>query len=82
MRNNKLTLKPKGRIVEEGNSSRNIRTTARKYRVQPTQIRKWRENYSKIKELGILKPNNVTIHSGTNPYNQELGDKVYNWVAA
>ena len=48
MRNNKITLNQKRTIVDEAEAIGNIKKTARKWKVQPCQIRKWRVNYLQI----------------------------------
>ena len=50
MRTTKLTLTLKIEAVEFLEQCGNVRKTAGKFRVQPCQIRKWRQNYLKVKE--------------------------------
>ena len=47
----KLSLSQKVEIVEAAQASGNIRQTARKYKVQPSQIRRWRSNIQEITQL-------------------------------
>ncbi len=64
MPNNKLTLIRKLRAVEELKRTGNVGGTARKFHVQPKQIRDWRKNYAKIKEIAEKSPCKVTINCG------------------
>ena len=49
MRNNKISLSRKLEILHFAENSGNLRNTARKFKVQPSEIRQWRKNIEEIK---------------------------------
>ena len=63
-RNAKITLIRKVNTVEKSIESRNVKATARESNIQPCQLRNWRINYSKIKELAEQSPHKLTLHPG------------------
>ena len=72
MRTTKLTLSLKVEAVEFIEQCGNVRKTARKFKVQPCQIRKSRENYFKIKEEQEKNPRKLTVDTGTSVENPNL----------
>ena len=58
MRTTKLTLTLKMEAVEFIEQCGNVRETPRKLKVQPYQIRKWRESYLKINKKARKIPDN------------------------
>ena len=56
MRATKLTLTLKMEALEFIEQCGNVRETARKLKVQPYQVRKWRESYLKINEKSRKNP--------------------------
>ena len=80
MRTTKLTLTLKMEAVEFLEQCENIRKTARKFKGRPCRIRKWPENYLKIKEDQEKNPRKLTVHSGTSVENPNLAESSYDWV--
>ena len=72
MRNNKISLSRKLEILQFAENSGNIRNTARKFRVQPSQIRQWRKNIEEIKLQAENSPGKLTLNYGPKLENQEL----------
>ena len=77
-RNFKLSLKAK--IVKEAEDSGNLRQTARRYKIQPVQIRIWRKNIEEITLLSEKSPKKLTLNKGKKSNNQELENEVYSWI--
>ena len=80
MRNNKTTLVKKLLAVEEAELTGNVRKTARKFKVQPSQIRRWRRDLQKIKEKNDESPKKLTVNSGRKVQNEDLEKNLYDWV--
>ena len=80
MRSKKLTLARKLRILEHARSTNNIRATARLFKVQPSQIRRWRANMANIEVAAKENPKVQTLHKGRKPKNSTLEENVLNWV--
>ena len=80
MRNNRTTLVKKLEIVNEVERSENVSATAWSYAVQPSQIRRWRKNYQKIKEFAEKSPKRVTVHAGRKLENTNLENMVFDWI--
>ena len=80
MRTNKITLIRKLQIVQEANHTQNVKKTARKFKVQPCQLRQWRANYAKIKEMVEKNPKKLTVHAGRSLDSIELENTVYEWI--
>ncbi len=80
MRNYKITQARKIRIVEIAENSGNIRNTARKFKVQPSQIRQWRKNIQEIRIQAETSPGKLTLNHGPKLENSNLEDVVYQWV--
>ena len=80
MRTTKLILTLKVEAVEFLEQCGNVRKIARKFKVQPCQIRKWRENYLKIKEEQEKSTRKLTVLSGSAVENPNLEESVYDWV--
>ena len=72
MRNNKLTVIRKLRILEEAENCGNIRGTVRKYCVSSFEIRTWRKNYEKIKEQAEVSPTKLMLNKGAPVENTDL----------
>ena len=51
MRNNRTMLFKKLEMVDKSGRSGNVSGTARSYGLQPSEIRRWRSDYQKIKEF-------------------------------
>ena len=78
----KLSLLQKVEIVESAQSSGNIRQTARKYKVQPSQIRRWRRNIQEITQLAEQNPKRLNVHKGRKILAPDLEEEVYTWIIA
>ncbi len=78
----RLSVKQKLLIVDEATTTGNIRSTARKHQVQPSQIRKWRKNYEQIKAAVAVSPTKLTVHCRPKITYPELKRRVYDWVNA
>ncbi len=76
----RLSVKQKLKIVDEAITIGNIRSTARKYKVQLSQIHRWRKNYEEIKSAIAVSPTKMTVHSGPKITYPELEQQVYDWV--
>lgn len=68
------------RILEEAERSGNLRATARKFQVQPGQIRRWRRNVVQIREVADCSPEKLTLHPGKSLTNAALDANVLNWM--
>ena len=75
-----LSLSQKDRIVESALSSENIRQTARKYKVQTSQIRCWCKNVQEITQLIEKNPSRLNVHKGSKIFAPDIIDAVYTWV--
>jgi Helix-turn-helix domain/Tc5 transposase DNA-binding domain len=64
MKDTKRTLKIKLSIIEEAQRCGNIRATARKYNIQPQQIRYWKRTRNLIFEAIKRNPQAKTINEG------------------
>ena len=73
-------LTKKCEIVEEAMRTGKIRETARNYKVYPSQIRRWRNNYNEIKNMAEQSPKKQTVHSGRQVEYKVLEDELYEWV--
>ena len=71
----KLSIQQK--IVEEAQSSGNLKLTARKYNVQSSQIRQWRKNIQEITRLAFISPKKLSNNKGKKLENAELEKTVY-----
>ena len=80
MRSKKLTMTRKLRILAHARTTNNIKGTARKFKVQPSQIRQWRKNQAQIEALAKEKPKSQTLHKGNAPEKPALEQAVLNWV--
>ncbi len=58
----------------------NVKATARKPNMQPSQLTKWGKNYPKIKELATKSPKKSPIHPGKKVENHDLEALVFDWV--
>ncbi len=76
-RNKKITLIRKVEAVEKCTVTRNVEAAAREYDVQLSQLRKWRKNYPKIKELATKYPKKFTIDPGKKVENLDLEALVF-----
>ena len=76
----KLTINQKCAAVEEAELTGNVRATARKWKVYPSTIRKWRKNYPKIKQEAQKSPRKLTTHPGPKPQEQEVESQIYSWI--
>ena len=76
----KLTINQKCAAVEEAELTGNVRATARKWKVYPSTIRKWRKNYPKIKQEAEKSPRKFTIHPGPKPEEQEVESQIYSRI--
>ena len=63
--------------MDEAEKSCNLSATARSYGVQPSQIRRWRKNYQKIKEFAEKSPKRATIHPGRKLDNPNIEKMVF-----
>ena len=72
MRNTKLTMARKLRIIEHTRTTGNVKASARKFRVQPSQIRRWRTMKSTVQSAAEANPAKRTTHSGMILY-------IYQW---
>ena len=81
MRNNQRTVIRKLRIVDEAyRLPKNIRPTAQKWGVQPSQIRKWSQNCTALEAVAERSPSKLTVHTGDAVQHAELESQLYNWV--
>ena len=65
--------------MEEAESSGNLRATARKFKVQPSQIRQWRKNLSKIQDAAKISPQKLTVHAGKSVEFPEMEEEFICW---
>ena len=73
----KLTVNQKFEALEEAESTGNVCATARKWKVYPSTIRKWRKNYPKMKHEAQKSPPNFTTHPGPKAQDREVKSQVY-----
>ena len=78
----KLSLSHKVEIVEPAQTSGNIRQTARKYKVQSSQIRCWRTNIQLITHLAEQNPSRLNVHKGRKVLDPNIEEAVYTWIIA
>ena len=78
----KLSLSQKVEIVEAAQASGNIRQTARKYKVQPSQIRCWRTNVQERTHLAEQNPSRLNVHKGRKILDLNIEQAVYTWIIA
>ena len=76
----KRSLLFKLRVVEEADSSKNVKATARKHGVSLSNIRRWRQNYPKIKEMAMESPQKCTLLHGRKIQNPEIEEALYAWI--
>jgi DDE superfamily endonuclease/Tc5 transposase DNA-binding domain len=74
------SIKQKLAILQEAIEVKNIRSTARKYKVQPCQIRSWRKQVNDLKTKALLNPNSKTIHFGRPVEFLDLESRLHKWV--
>ncbi len=67
-----FTIKQKIAIVKEAIAKNNKEGTAKKYRVDPSSVRKWCKNIEQLKEKLKVKPNAKTINKGPPVQNYTL----------
>jgi hypothetical protein len=80
MHNFFYNVRQKNQIVREALSlPNNIRATAKKYKVQPCQIRQWRKNYDKITNKVLTNPKALTTNAGRKVENFELEVELNAW---
>ena len=80
MRNNKISLLRKLEVLQFAEISGNLWNNARKFKIQPSQIRQWRKIIEEIKLKAENSPGKLTLNNGPKLENQELEDIVYFWV--
>ena len=74
------TLSFKQKIVLEAQTCGNLKLTARKHKVQPSQIHRWRINIQEITRLASISPKKLTINKGRKLENANLQKTVYSWI--
>ncbi len=78
----KIPLSLKVEIVKSARAGGNVKRTARKYNVQPCQIRRWRNNIEEITQLADQNLKRLNVHKGRKIIEPDLEDAVYTWVIA
>ena len=75
-----IILSLKAEVVRESQTNGNLKRTARKYDVQPCQIREWHKNVQVIERLALLNPKKLSTNKGRKLENAELEDNIHSWV--
>ena len=65
------------KIVQEAQACGNLKLIARKNKVQPSQIRRWRRNIQEFTRLASISHKKLTINKGRKLENAELEEIVY-----
>ena len=78
---NFYTNRMKLKIAMEGGAGCK-REVARKYNVQPSQIRRWLKNIDKIREAALRKSSSMTTSTGPRIRKKDVEQDVYNWVTS
>ena len=76
----KLTHTSKLRILKHAETTNNIRATARKIRVQPSQLRRWRKMKAQIEIAVKENPTTQTVNPGPRPENPGLEQAMLSWI--
>ena len=75
-----FNLMTKLRAIEMAEETGNKRKTARIFKVDPAQIRRWLKNKEKIREIALQNPRKLTVHSGPKLQHLELENIIYSWI--
>lgn len=75
----KYNNEQKAIIVRESVAVNAFNRVARKYGVQPNQLRHWRKNYKEICDAAMRNNKSLTIHKGRKLEYPELEVQLYNW---
>ena len=68
-------------IILAAQNAGNKREIARKYKVQPTQIRRWMKQVDELREAVQRNPTAKTINLGRPVAKVDVEDQVYTWVS-
>ena len=79
MRNTKLTFIRKLHVADIANETRNIHGAARKFRFQPSQIRKW-QNYEQIKAFADKSLQKLSFTEEKKVQYPEIENKLHGWI--
>ena len=79
-----ISIRQKLRILKYLRENGNIKATARHFttdnvNIQPSQIRRWKNQESQLKERRKTKPLAKTVHEGRKVENERLEKEVYTW---
>ena len=76
----KLNVIQNLQAIEEAATTGNVRKTARKWKVYPSAIRKWRSKYQQNKEEAGKSARKLTLHPATKSEHRHLESQVYSWI--
>lgn len=68
------------RILEHSDSSPSLKDTARIFKIQTNQIRRWRKQRDLIENLANENPGARSVCSGPQSGNPDLEKEMYDWV--
>ena len=79
-RKHAFSLQMKLQIVQEAKECRNIRATARKYKIYPCQIRRWTQEKARMMEAIKKNPNAKTVHRGKKVEGHDTEQELLAWI--
>ena len=79
-RNAKITLIPKVNAFEKSIETGKIKGSAREFYIQTCQLRNWRKNYSKIKQLAEQSLSKLILHPGKKVESPALEQQSLAWI--
>ena len=68
------------RILEHADSSGSLRATARAFKIQTNQIRRWRKTRAAIEKLAKENPEARSLCTGPSAQNEDLEKGLYEWI--
>ena len=68
------------RILEHSDSSGSLKATARIFKVQTSQIRRWRKNRAEIEKVVRENPKARTLCTGPSAQNEDLEKSLCEWI--
>ena len=77
---NFLPVSRKLSLLKQAETSGTVKATARAHKVQPDQIRHWRNGISKLIEKKAENCKAQTVHSGDTALIPELENQVFEWI--
>lgn len=74
------TVNQKLKVLEALSLTNNKRATAKKFGVQPSQIRRWKLNKAKLLAKKLKNPKAKSVHSGMPAMHEAIESEVYDWL--